>query len=355
MLTRRVDKDDWLAGFTHGWVERIAQHPQVNELNVICLELGAYDLPENVTVQSMGKEQGHSRVKELQTLWRHVRHIIKDTDVVFGHMIPRYVLAASPYILLNRVPVVQWYTHRKVTTELRLVHQLASQMVTASAESFNLPSDKLTILGHGIDMRKFAPSSTLPTDRRVLAVGRLSPIKHYETLIEAVALLVKQPEFADVQVEIAGGTTPQQGEAYAQSLFDLVKARGVEKHLKFVGPVPHEELPALLHTATLGVNLCPTGGVDKAVIESMAAGVPAVVRNATFVDLLDDQQELLWCPDLDVECVAEKLAAVLRLQPEERRALGLALRERAMLQYDLDGLVERLVQVFFAAVKERPT
>lgn len=352
MLTRRVDKADWLAGFAHGWVERLAQHPQVKHLTVICLELGEYDLPDNVTVYSMGKEQGYGRLKLLQTLWDHIASVAPNTDVIFGHMIPRYVLASLPYILRYRIPVVQWYTHRKVTLELRLVHLFASQMVTASAESFNLKSDKLTILGHGIDMRKFVPSSTLPTEQRIIAVGRLSPIKHYETLIEAVSLLVQDPAFADVRVEIAGGLTPQQGEAYAQSLYDLVNELAVKEHITFLGPVAHEDIPDLLHTATSTVNLCPTGGVDKAVIESLASGVPAVVRNATFVDLLGTDREALWCPDLDPQCVAHKIANLLRMPDAERQQLGLDLRQRVQQQYDLDGLVNRLVAVLSQAAKE---
>ncbi len=353
MLTRRVDKNDWLAGFTHGWVERIAQHPQVNQLDVVCLERGTADLPVNVTLRSMGKELGYGRLKELRTLWQAVSDVITEVDVVFGHMIPRYILAASPYILRYRVPVVQWYTHRKVTLELRLVHLFASQMVTASHESFNLPSNKLTVLGHGIDMHKFAPLSTLPQTRRVVAVGRLSPIKHYETLIEAVALLQQRSGFNDVVFQIAGGTTPQQGEAYTQSLHDLAEQLGVSNVIEFMGPVAHEDIPNLLHTASLSVNLCPTGGVDKAVIESMAAGVPTVVRNATFIDLLDNQRDLLWCQDLDPTCVAEKLAHLLKMDADKRHEIGLQLRERAKQQYDLDGLVERLVTVFEKASGEK--
>jgi len=346
MFTRRVDKDDWLAGFAHRWVDALGRHPKVGRLHVVCLEMGTYDLPGNVTVQSMGKEHGYSRLRELRELWRAVSDVISDVDVVFGHMIPRYVLAASPLILPRRIPIVQWYTHRQVTLELRLVHAIAAHMVTASAESFRLPSNKLTVLGHGIDMQQFSPGSVESAKKRILAVGRLSPIKHYETLIEATSLLVQQPEFADLRVEIAGGLTPQQGEDYAESLYQLVRTHSLEDNITFLGPVPHHQIPELLHNTTVSVNLCPTGGVDKAVIESMASAVPVVVRNETFVPLLSNHKRDLWCPVLDSACVAEKLAHVLSLPDESRTHMGMGLRERVEEEYALDGLIERLVSVF---------
>ncbi|HEC24177.1 MAG TPA: glycosyltransferase [Chloroflexi bacterium] len=353
MLTRRVDKDDWLAGFAHTWIERLACHERVERLDVICLEMGRHDLPSSVHVASMGKERGYGRLRELWEFQKAIAPVIRQADVLFGHMIPRYTLAAAPWALTHRVPVVQWYTHRQVTLELRLVHALAARVVTASPESFRLRSEKLTVLGHGIDTERFRPPAHPSEERLVLAVGRLSPIKHYETLIEATARLVARPGYQDVRIAIAGGTTPQHGEAYGEHLRALARERGVSDHVVFLGPVPHREMHTLYRQAAVSVNLCPTGGADKAVLESMACGLPVVVRNRTFLPLLGDEAERLWLPELDPDLLADRLADLLLWPVERRQALGGRLRERVRADYDLDGLIGRLVTVFEEVIAGR--
>jgi glycosyltransferase involved in cell wall biosynthesis len=346
MLTRRVDKDDWLAGFAHTWIERLARHPRVDHINVICLEQGTVDLPNNVHVASMGKERGASRLAELWNFQRAIAPVIRHTDVIFGHMIPRYTLVASPWALAFSVPMVQWYTHRQPTFELRLAHTLAKRIVTASPESYPLPGSKVTILGHGIDLSRFCPAETPATEPLIVAVGRLSPIKHYEALIEATAQLITRPGFENVRVAIAGGPTPQDGEAYSNHLRSFAAECGVAQHINFLGPVPHEDIPALYRRAAVTVNLCPTGGADKVVLESMASGVPTVVRNETFLPLLDSDRDALWCPDLDPVRIADRLAGVLSAPPDTRTALGARLSQRVRANYDLDALMDRLVNVF---------
>jgi glycosyltransferase involved in cell wall biosynthesis len=337
MLTQRVDKNDWVTGFTHSWVRALAG--RVRHLHVICLARGEADVPPNVTLHSMGKEKGYGRLRELVAFQQAIATIIRQVDVVFGHMIPRYTLAAAPWALAARVPMVQWYTHRQVTLELRMAHRLVRRVVTASPESFQLPSDKVVVLGHGIDTSQFCPSERPPDGRLVVGVGRLAPIKGYEALIEAASLM------ADARLEIAGGTTPEMGEDYAQQLQQLAQDVGAADRLRFLGIVPHQEMPALYQRARAAVNLCPTGGVDKAVLEGMACGVPTVARNRTFEAIFGEDADLLLCDSLDARELAGRLGRVLSLPDEEWLAMGARLRARVLADHDLNGLMDRLVAV----------
>lgn len=354
MLTRRADIDDPEVGFVHGWIEQLADHPRVDHLDVICLEVGRIDLPPHVSVTSMGKELGYGRLRQVLTFQRLIAPVIRPADVVFGHMIPRYTLLAAPWAKGYGKPMVQWYAHREVHTELRLAHTLVDRVVTASPESFRLPSDKVTVIGHGIDMTAFHPSDE-PTDaeeRLIAAVGRLSPIKHYEALIDAAAELVNRPGFGDVRFVIAGGETAEDP-GYGQSLRDRALARGLEDRFEFLGPLPPREIPALYRRAALTVNLCPTGGLDKAVVESFASGVPAVVRNETFRPLLAEDASALWSPDLDAGQIADRLAGILSMPTAERAALENRLADRSRATYSLEVLIDRLVGVFDEVIAAR--
>jgi glycosyltransferase involved in cell wall biosynthesis len=352
MLTRRVDRDDARAGFVHTWIERLAGHPRVECVHVICLESGVYELPDSVSVASMGKERGYGRLRELLEFQKAIAPAIGQVDVVFGHMIPRYVIVAAPWALLHRVPVVLWYTHRSVTPELRLAHALARRVVTASPESFRLPSRKVQVIGHGIDMARFALADRVAGERLVVGVGRLSPVKHYDVLIRAVALLAARPGFEDVRLAIAGGATDEDA-SYAAGLRALIAQVGAADRVDLLGALPPAGIPDLFRRAAVSANLCPTGGADKVVLESMACGVPVVVHNATFLPLLAEDAGMLWSGDLDPERVADRLAAVLALPGDERAALGARLAARVRADYDLDALIDRLVGVFEAVTGAR--
>lgn len=345
MLTEKVDSGDWLLGFAHGWIGALAHHPRIERVEVVCLELGPHDLPPNVRIHSMGKERGYGRVRRLLEAQRAIRSAICEVDVALAHMVPRYALVAAPWAKLRGVPLVLWYTHRAVSLELRLAHALVSRVVTASPDSFTLSSRKLTVLGHGIDLARFRPADSLSGSqegRLVLAVGRLSPIKNYEALIEAAARLTARPGFEDVRFAIAGGET-EQHPGYAKRLRALARQHGVADRLDLLGPVPPGDMPARYRSAAVTANLCPTGGLDKAVVESLASGVPAIVHNRTFLPLLGEDASALWVEDLDPEGVAGRLAALLTLSPQERAALGLRLAARARTGYGLEGFIDRLV------------
>lgn len=342
MLTQIVDRHDPLLGFTHGWIDRLAQ--QVQQLDVICLYEGAHDLPQNVSVYSMGKEKGYNRWQKLRAYLELLARLVPTADIIFGHMIPRYSLLAMPYALWWRRPLAHWHTHKTISLEMRIVHQLATRIVTASPESFPLPSRKVSIIGHGIDLDQFQPAEA-PTSRKILAVGRLSPIKHYEVLIDAADILLRQEGMDDVEVQIAGGSTEEHGDSYARSLKDRVENTGLVGRIHFLGVIPFHEIGSYYRQAALTVNLCPTGGADKAVLESMATGVPVIFRNRTFLPLLEPDMAWLWVESLEPAILAARLADAMKLPYSERRALGLRLRQRMADRFGLDGLVIRLVGV----------
>lgn len=350
MLTRRVDRDDWRTGFTHSWIARLAAHPAVEALDLICLSLGTHDLPENVRLWSMGKERGKNRLRELWNFLRGLARFVPSADLIFGHMIPRYLLIAAPWAWVYHKPMVMWYTHRSVTLQLRLAHALVARVVTASPESYNLPGQKVRVIGHGIDMSAFYPADSPPAARTILGVGRLSPIKNYDALLRGLAALRARGGYDDVRVALAGGTTAENAH-HEDMLRDLAQALGLADRVDFLGPVAPDRIPALYRAATLTANLCPTGGLDKVVLESLASGVPAVVHNATFRPLLAEDQSLLWAETLDPDLIADRLAAVLALDDAARAGLGGRLAARVRAEYALGSLIARLVDVFHEVLR----
>ena len=94
ICTQKVDKRDPILGFFHSWIEEFAKH--CSQVIVICLEKGEFDLPENVTIFSLGKEENkHGYAVKLLYCWSFYKFIWryrKEYDTIFVHMNKEYVV-----------------------------------------------------------------------------------------------------------------------------------------------------------------------------------------------------------------------------------------------------------------------
>lgn len=337
-ITYRVDPADTLVGYVVGWLRLLAAH--ADSLHVICLHAApALDLPANVHVHSLEKGRG-GRWAVWGRFFRTVWSLRRAVNLVFAQFSPEYLLAAAPFALLFRWPLTLWYTHRHVDLKLRLATALAARVFTASPESFRLPTPKRVILGHGIDTARFTPAHSLPTAPLLLAVGRRAPIKHYELLIDAIAALA--PRYPDLRLRIVGGDEGSAPPNYAASLQARIDAHGLGEIITLVGPRPYADLPADYRAASLHLNFCPTGGLDKAVLEAMSAGLPNLVRNTGFAPIFAADAALCLAPDADLATLTAALDRLLQLPPADRAALGQRARHTAVAQFSQTALVERL-------------
>jgi glycosyltransferase involved in cell wall biosynthesis len=336
MITRKLDPTDDRAGFVMRWIEALAA--RLDHLDVICQEHAYPALPANATVYSMGKESGAGRIAQAWRLTQALRALTPHVDGVFCHMIPRYVLFAAPWTRLHHKPLLLWYTHRQTSTELRIAARLASHILTASPGSFPLKTDKLAVMGHGVETDLFPPPEGETDPPEVVLVARLARIKRQDWLIRAAAQVIGRDPF---RVVIVGG--PVEGEPdYPAELRAL--AQTLDLDVIFAGPLPHADAAARLRGCAVAVNLSPAGLFDKAALEGMFAGKPTIVTNTDFLPLLGDSADLLYLPDSASETdLAGKLTRLLAMTPEERGKIGADLRAWAFEVHSLDGLMDRIV------------
>ena len=343
-ITYKVDSRDSLVGYVVGWINGLAA--QMDRVEVICLAAGEAQLAPNVRMHSLGKGRGAGRAERAINFYRALWALRSSVDIVFCQFSPEYVLLVAPFAKWKRWPIALWYTHRHVSWRLRLATALADRIVTASPESFQLQSPKTRVIGHGIDTTRFTP---LPEgegvgvrERIILAVGRRSPIKYYELLIDAAQLLVRDFGWRDLLVRIVGGDEGGAPRGYAAQLQARIEKYGLKDTISLVGPVPFDQVAAEYQRAAVHVNLCPTGGMDKAVLEGMAVGVPTLVRNETFGPVLGELAEKLIVAGDDARAVAARLDHLLRFPDSERQALSDRLRQIVVEGYSQQALIEKL-------------
>jgi len=348
LITQKLDRDDDQLGFMLRWVEELAR--RLDQLDVIAQSVGAAALPGNVRVYSLGKEVGRGRLGQARRLTDRLRRLTPQADGVLCHMIPRYVLFAAPWTRLHRKPLLLWYTHRAASAELRLAHRLATGVLTAAPGSFPLASDKVQVMGHGVDADLFAPAAEAapPT---VIQVARLARIKRQDWLLRAAALLRARGEVGEFRVQLVGGPVPGEPE-YAAELADLADVLGLGGVVDFAGPLAPSAMAAALQSSAVAVNLSPPGLFDKAALEAMAAARPTLVTNRDFLPLLGEAADRLYLPhDASDADLAARLADLLALTPSARAELGATLRARALAAHGLDALMDRIVAVLAEAAR----
>lgn len=346
IITQKVNGNDPILGFFHRWLEEFAKHCQV--VVVICLEKGEYDLPANVRVVSLGKEDGHqSRLVYAIRFLRYVWKFRRDYDAVFVHMNPEYVVLGGWWWRLTGKRIALWYVHRQVSLALRLALRLVQRVLTVTKDSLQFTSPKIVEVGHGIDTEMFycANRTTMNDTFNILAIGRTTRIKNLDILIRAVKLLQKQLE-KEIKVNIVGGTATRGDEEYLNYLKKLVSELQLGSVVRFVGPVPYSQIVFYYCQSDVSVNLCPTGGIDKAVLESMACGVPAIVANEAFIPYLGEYRAELLFSYRHAADLAEKILKVRNLPGRDRQWLSRASREIVVTHHNLAKLIKKIMAVY---------
>jgi glycosyltransferase involved in cell wall biosynthesis len=262
-------------------------------------------------------------------------------SAVVAHMCPIYAVLAAPLVRPLGVPVVLWYTHWNASPTLRLAERLSTAILSVDHRTFPLESGKVRAIGHGIDLAEFGcdRNGTGHADLRAVALGRYSRAKGLETILRAIRLALD--DGLDVRFEVHGPALTAEERAHRVELERLVDELDLGRRVKLGHAVLRSEVPEVLGRADVLVNNMRAGATDKVVYEACASCVPAVASNPAFDTLLEP--ELLFERE-DARGLADRLLALSRRSPEERRLLGETLRERVEASHSVgswaDGVLE---------------
>jgi glycosyltransferase involved in cell wall biosynthesis len=343
MITRKVDKNDSLAGFIYNWVKKIGA--ETDKLIVICQEKGNTEgLPGNIEIYSLGKEKGKNKLSQLIRFKLLLLRHVKRADGVFAHMMPIYSIIAGPFCLIYRKKLIQWYMHRSVDWKLRLTKLFVSEYVTASKLSFRMKTKKkVNILGHGIDTNLFQATPEDKSDFfRLITIGRISPTKDYESMIKAIYDL-SEKGIKNIRLNIIGAAGLKKQKIYFDNLKTMVTNMKLENSVKFLGPIANNKTPEYLKQSDLFINLSNTGSLDKAVLEAMSSACIAVSSNEAFVGILPDN---LMVEKDNPKALADKIESIIALDAESRKELQEKLRAEVQQNHNLDNLVKKIINLY---------
>jgi len=339
ILTQKVDSNDSALGFFHRWIIEFAKHAE--KVTVICLEEGIHSLPLNVKVYSLGKEKGNSKLHYLIRFYSLIFSLRNEYDSVFVHMNQIYVILGALLWKLWNKKIAMWYVHRQTNFSLWVSEKLADIIFTSSKESFQVPSNKVQYVGHGIDSQNFVcQGGTAENDKiNILYVGRITAIKNLETLIDATVLL--RGDVSSLTVTCVGSAVTESDGVYQEALEVSIQEKNLERVVRFKGSVSSAEIAKEYCRATLSVNLSPTGGWDKSVLESLTAGCPVFASNRALTPVFGEYADIFLFEQGNAKDLAQKIEAFL--QNKDKDIIVKILSQNAIKKYDLGNLVSHII------------
>lgn len=342
ILTQKVDINDSVLGFMHDWIVEFAKNCE--QVIIISLFVGKYDFSDNVKVLSLGKENGESKIKYVFNFYKYIWRERRNYDAVFVHMNQVYVVLGGLFWKIWRKKIGLWYAHKSISALLKFSEKITDIIFTPSKKSFRLSSRKINIVGHGIDTGTFRPGGCERENGKlkIITVGRISPIKNYETLIEAADILVKNS--VDIAIKIIGTPIAEADEIYFVKLKESVNEKKLNDVVNFIGAVPNRSLADHLKYADLFVNMSRTGSLDKAILEAMSCGIIVLSSNEAFREILGERFGELFYQEDDSGGLVDKIIRIKNYSAEKKDNLGMELRRIIKDNHNLSGLIVKIVK-----------
>jgi glycosyltransferase involved in cell wall biosynthesis len=268
----------------------------------------------------------------LFSMWRAARRAARAADLVHAHWLLTATVArfaGRPFVvtLHGSGSAGRFSDEELARRQPRLVHALLRRAASVICVSETLAGAvraaelEAVVIPNGVRIPDEVGAPAEPPE--VLYVGRLSPEKNIDTLLEAVG---------DLNLVVAGDGPLRERVPHG------------------LGAVPHAEVERLLDRASVLVAPCEREGFGLAAAEAMAFGRPVVAAaGGALLDLVTDGETGVLVPPRDAPALR---AAVERLlaDPELRERLGRAGRDRARARFGWDGVIERTLAVYRDAI-----
>jgi glycosyltransferase involved in cell wall biosynthesis len=234
--------------------------------------------------------------------------------------------------LLNKLKRIILTHSTAVTVVSRAMHD---EVIKLDADH-----DKVHVIPMGVDLQnRFVPPEIRANNASLLFVGRLVEKKGLSYLIDALPLILKR--HPNVRLRIAGD-----GPEKMNLKIQCVKL-GICDHVRFLGAVKNELLPALYQTS--GVLVFPSviaddgdrEGFGLVVVEALGCECATVVTDLPAMqDIIVDGKTGLVVPQKNIRKLAEKVVLLLDDQ-KLRESLGREGRRHVLRNFDWTIIAEK--------------
>jgi glycosyltransferase involved in cell wall biosynthesis len=215
-----------------------------------------------------------------------------------------------------------------------------------------VPSDKLVLLGNGVDLQRFRPGASegsrrqardhLGVDREAVVVGMVARLvwqKGFRELFGAAESI--RDTHPNVVFVVVGGSDPEKADAISTE--ELAAAQG---RMRIVFAGERDDMEDVYPAFDLFVLPSHREGFPRSAMEAAASGLPVIATDVRGCrQVVSHGQSGLLVPVRDpigLAAAIEKLA----VDPELRRRMGIAGRRKAEAEFDDRAVVAKTLDAY---------
>ena len=221
---------------------------------------------------------------------------------------------------------------------------VVSKAIAQTLRQTDMPPEKIATIPNGVDLSRFEGATDAEslrkecgfaaTDRIVLGVGRLSPEKGFDVLIEAFIILAAR--LPEVRLVLVGeGSEAARLKSLAEKRADRIHFLG---HRLDTVPLYAASDLVVAPSRQEGQGIVPLEamGASRAVVASRVGGLVETI--------VEGETGLLVPPD-DVPALSRAIETLL-YDPQRRTAMGAAGRRRVQHEYSLQTQLQKIEAIY---------
>jgi glycosyltransferase involved in cell wall biosynthesis len=257
------------------------------------------------------------------------------------HGLPLFFMEHSSYVMTEGTDSPALKRLRAVM-EFASVNACVSNALRDVMQSFG----ETRVIPDPVDGGFFAPEAVPAADRNEFmfrAMGQLRPIKGYDALIRAFALLKERTD-KPVRLEIAGSG------ALKESLQSLIDTHSLNDSCSLIGSVPRENAADFMNGCDCFICSSRVETLSCVLNEAAACGKPVIsTRCGGPLDIVTEETGLLVPVD-DADSMA---AAMLTMMETAQKYDGARIRELTLNRFGRDVVCDLLIDACRSAAKGR--
>jgi lipopolysaccharide heptosyltransferase II len=210
--------------------------------------------------------------------------------------------------------------------------------------NFGVDEDRIVIINRWVNLERFKPQD--PQIRRksntIVAIGRISPSKGYEYLIDAFRKLIRNSPFLNLKIV---GSADKSKTDYLEHLKTLVNRFALDRNVEFTGF--RQDVENILQQARLAV--APSvieEAFPRAVLEACACGIPVITTNIGGTsEIIEDGIDGIAVEPKNSEAIAD---AILKLLADNSLADLMAQKARQKVErlYSMEKCLQETEDVY---------
>lgn len=281
-------------------------------------------------------------------------------DIVNAHYASGYGTTARlvnyhPWVLSVWGSDVYDFPHKSflhkwlVRNNLYSADRVASTSHCMAKETYNLAPNlsMINITPFGVDLDDYkAIKKESSFQKETVVIGTVKTMSYkygIDTLIHAYALLldnVKYKQKPKLELRLVGG-----GEQTSELML-LTEHLGISESVKFIGQVPHSQVPQELNKLDIYVALSRLESFGVAIVEASASACPVIVSDVGGLPEVTVEGETGFVVPSDNPKLTAEAMEKLLMNPALREQMGNAGRKHVEQKYSWHTCLETMLNVY---------